>query len=166
LEAWGPEIVPYEPPPLPEGNLALNRTGQGFPKASASFTSNYDRVERVNDGRSFFTPSPSNRWTSWSSPNSSDWLEIDFGSERAVARVDLHIYDDAGGVQAPVKYAVEYWAEGWQEVPSPVRSPANPAGGMINTVHFHAVKTSRLRVVFIHAGKARSGLTEIEIWEK
>ncbi|MEW6158075.1 MAG: glycosyl hydrolase family 65 protein, partial [Verrucomicrobiota bacterium] len=77
LAAWGPETVPYEPPPLPEGNLALNRTGQGFPKASASFTSNYDRVERVNDGRSFFTPSPSNRWTSWSSPNSSDWLEID-----------------------------------------------------------------------------------------
>src|SRR5207247_6229013 len=38
LEAWGDAELPYDPPPFPAGDLALNRTGDGFPKASASFS--------------------------------------------------------------------------------------------------------------------------------
>src|SRR5262249_36749587 len=64
FEAWGDATTPYLPPPAPKGNLALNELGTGFPKASASFTSRFDKVEMVNDGRIVFRPTPGNRWTS------------------------------------------------------------------------------------------------------
>ena len=54
-----------------------------------------------------------NRWTSYGSPNAeSDWLEVDFGKPKRVARVLLHIYDDHGDVQAPKAYNVEAWMDG------------------------------------------------------
>jgi hypothetical protein len=37
---------------------------------------------------------------------------------------------------------------------------------MANTVTFTPVKTPKLRVVFTNKGKARSGVSEIEIWSK
>jgi hypothetical protein len=39
---------------------------------------------------------------------------------------------------------------------------------MINTATFPAISTSRIRVVFTHHGEgnSRSGVSEIEIWER
>jgi hypothetical protein len=171
LEVWGVAARPVAPAPAPEGNYALNVSGRGFPKATASWTSRFDKVEMANDGRISFRGSPHNRWTAYESPNASDWLQIDFGAdqgtEKTVGRVDLHLYDDRGGVQAAEKYAVEYWdGKAWSEVADARPSPEKPAGGVVNTVVFKSVRTSKLRVVFTHRGKSRSGLTEIEIWEK
>jgi hypothetical protein len=45
-------------------------------------------------------------------------------------------------------------------------SPEKPAGGTANSISFRAVRTGKVRVVFTHRGKSRSGLTEIEVWEK
>jgi hypothetical protein len=151
--------------------LALNRSGKGFPKAIASWTSRFDKVEMANDGRINFRPSPHNRWTAYESPNSVDWLEIDFGleqgTEKMVGRVDLHLYDDRGGVQPPEKYVVQYWnGTTWADVTGPRLAPDKPAGGTVNAVTFQPVRSSKLRVLFTHAGKSRSGVTEIEVWEK
>jgi hypothetical protein len=121
----------------------------------------------VNDGRIVFRPSPHNRWTAYESPNDSDWLEIDFGREQTVGRLVLHIYDDGGGVQAPASYGVQYRdGAAWRDALKQQASPAKPRGGAANTVIFTPVKTAKVRVVFTHAGKSRSGLTEIEAWEK
>src|SRR5262249_18728021 len=62
FEAWGPGRLPIVAAPPPPGNLALNPTGRGYPRASASFTSRHDQVKMVNDGRIFLTPAPHNRW--------------------------------------------------------------------------------------------------------
>src|SRR5262249_32194874 len=167
FEAWGSPTTPYVPPPAPAGNLALNESGTGFPKASASFTSRFDKVEMVNDGRIIFRPTPHNRWTSYESPNASDWLEIDFGEKKEVGRVELYVYDDGGGVQAPEKYVVQFWdGSAWKDVPEPKKSTEKPFGGERNTVRFPRIETSKVRVVFTHRGKARSGLTEIEMWRE
>ncbi len=169
FEVWGKGERPIAPAPEPKGNLAVNRSGRGFPKATASWTSRFDKIEMANDGRINFRPSPHNRWTAYESPNASDWLEIDFGPEKgaqSVSRVDLHLYDDDGGVQAPEKYVVQYRdGRAWSDVPSARHSPERPTGGTVNTVVFRPVRTSKVRVVFTHRGKARSGLTEIEVWE-
>ncbi len=170
LEIWGDGQRPVAPAPPPQGNLALNTSGRRFPKATASWTSRFDKVEMANDGRISFSASPHNRWTAYESPDASDWLEIDFGTEKGgekpVSRVDLHLYDDRGGVQAPEKYAVQYWdGKAWADVADARQSPQRPVGGAVNTVAFKPVRTSKVRVVFTHRGKARSGLTEIEIWE-
>jgi hypothetical protein len=167
LETWGPGTLPLEPVPNPEGNLALREEGKEYPKASASWTSQYDKVEMANDGISNFRPGPHNRWTSYESPHESDWLQIDFGRQQTVGRLELHIYDDGGGVQAPESYNVQYWdGDDWRDTADQKRSPESPAGGLVNTVKFKPFESEKFRVVFTHKGKSRSGLTEIEAWPK
>lgn len=165
LEAWGDAHGTIAPAPMPTGNLAYNPGGKPYPKARASFTSRFDRVEQANDGKISFTPSPHNRWTSYESTSATDWLEIDLGKPRKVARVELALYDDRGGVQAPARYAVQYWdGAAWRDVAEARRSPAQPMGGRFNEVSFTPIETARMRVVFTHRGKARSGVSEIMLW--
>ena len=167
IEAWGPAKLPVEPAPPPTGNLAYNPGDKPFPKASASHTSRFDKVEMANDGKMSFTPNPHNRWTSHESPNATDWLEIDFGEEKQFSRVELALYDDRGGVQAPTKYDVQYWdGQAWKDVAGAKKTPEKPAGGQFNELPFDRVKASKVRVVFTHAGKARSGVSEVFVWRE
>lgn len=88
------------------------------------------------DGLSY-KPNPVNRWTSYGSTNTSDWLEVDFGEAREVSRAEIYIFDDCGGVQAPASYTVQYFANGeWHDAFDQVKSPSTPIGGAINTVAF------------------------------
>jgi hypothetical protein len=165
FEAWGDGDLPVTPAPPPKGNLALNPTGDGFPKATASFTSRFDKPAEAIDGQIMFAPTPRNRWTSYESKNTSDWLEIDFGGDKSVARVSLHLYDDRGGVQAPASYTIQYWdGAAFKDCEKQVKSPPRPAGGRVNDVTFTPVKTQKIRAVFEHKANAKSGVTEIEIW--
>jgi hypothetical protein len=167
FEAWGDAPMPVKPAPPPAGNLAHNPGDKPFPRASASYTSRFDKVEMANDGKVRFTPSPHNRWTCFESPNESDWLQIDFGAEREVGRVELAIYDDNGGVKAPASYNVQFWdGEKWRDAAGQKKTPEQPVGSHYNEVVFNKVKTSRVRVVFTHQGKARSGVSEILIWSE
>src|SRR5262249_17903021 len=112
---------------------------------------------------------PRNRWTAYESPNAADWIELDFGADKTVSRLDLYFYDDHGGVQPPKSYAVQVPDERnpdqWIDVPNQRPDPRRPAGGRLNTVTFAApVRTSKIRVLLVHNGKSRSGLTELEAW--
>jgi len=165
FEAWGQGELPVKPAPPPAGNLALNETGQGFPKASASFTSPFDFAKEINDGKIMYSPNPRNRWTAYQSKNKTDWVEIDFGQEKTAGRATLHLFDDHGGVQAPASYTLEYWdGTSFKECQNQSKTPKKPAGGRPNEVTFTPVKTQKLRAVFTHKGESRSGLTELEIW--
>lgn len=168
FEAWGPGVKPYEAAPPPAGNLAFNRSGEGFPKASASHSDIYGGLPpRAIDGKIIFEATPMNRWTCYGSPNPTDFYEVDFGKPVKVSRAVLHLYDDRGGVQAPGDYRIEGWnGHEWQAMAEQVKSPANPTGGMANVVTFTPAEVGKLRVVFTHKGQARSGMTEFEVWEK
>jgi hypothetical protein len=165
IEAWGDAKLPIEPAPPPKDNLAYRPPGSEFPKVTASHTSRFDKVEMANDGLVSFSPSPHNRWTSYESKNDTDLLEIDFGGEKEVARVELAIYDDRGGVQAPKDYTVEVWRDGkWTPAANQKKSPARPAGGQFNEVRFDKTRGAKIRVVFTHAAPARSGISEVFVW--
>lgn len=167
FEAWGDGDLPVTPAPPPRGILSFNPTGQGFPKATASYTCRVDKTTEANDGRIQFAAEPRNRWTSYDSKNTSDWLDIDFGSEKSVSRVSLYLYDDKGGVQAPASYTIQYWdGAAYKDCANVTKSPQNPTGGRVNEATFTPVKTQKIRTVFQHNGKARSGVTEIEIWSE
>ncbi len=167
LEAWGDAGQSLDAAPPPEGNLAFNPGDRPFPKASASFTSRFDQVARVNDGKTSFTPNPNNRWTSFESPEPTDWLEIDLGEPKSISRAELAIFDDRGGVQAPADYHLETWdGTAWFPVLDASRSPEQPTGGVFNEVRFRPVKTSKVRAVFTHKGQARSGVSEFLIWSE
>jgi hypothetical protein len=165
LEIWGDAHRPVDVAPPPLGNLAYNPKGKGFPKAEASFTSRFDKLAMAGDGITNFNAAPHNRWTSFASPNKSDWLAIDFGRPKRVARVELAIYDDRGGVQPPAEYAIEYFdGKDWRPAKNAERSPRRPTGGQYNDIRFEPVTTAKIRVVFTHREKSKSGLSEILIW--
>lgn len=130
--------------------------------ASASYTYGMDAVSQVKDGIISYTDNPRNRWTAYGSPNASDWVETAFGSAATVSQAKLYLYSDGAGVQAPASYDVQYWSgSAWASVPGQSKSPAQPAGGQLNTVSFSAIVSSKFRVVFTHASGAKSGATEI-----
>jgi hypothetical protein len=168
LEVWGQSKRPVESAPHPAGNLAYNSGGQAFPKATASYADRFGgKPELAIDGKTNFLPNPFNRWTAYESPNETDWLEIDFGAEKEFSRVELAIYDDRGGVQAPARYDVLFWdGKEWQYVVQSKKTPEKPVGGQFNEVRFKSVKSSKVRVVFTHAGKSRSGVSEIFVWKE
>src|SRR5258708_800207 len=89
--------------PLPRlVNDAVNAFGgptqpAEFPKASASYTSPYDDAQRAIDGENFYLDIPNTRWTSYLSPNPTDWWSVDFGQLRPVSDVRIYFYNDNGG---------------------------------------------------------------------
>jgi hypothetical protein len=167
FEAWGNATLPIAPAPPPIDNLAYNPGNLDFPNASASFTSRFDKAEEANDGRIVFAPEPRNRWTSYESPHGRDWLEIDFGQQKSFSRIELAIFDDRGGVQAPRDYNVQYAVGSqWKDAAKQTKSPEKPTGGAINTVRFEPITAAKVRVLFLHNGPARSGVSEILIWKE
>ncbi len=168
IELWGLAELPYVSPRPPAGNIAFNPNGSGFPKATASYSDRFGgQPMKAIDGKIVFLPTPMNRWTSYESPNKSDWLEVEFENAVIVGRVELYIYDDRGGVQPPTAVVVQCIQDGkWVDVESPEMSPPKPVGSAMNSVRFRPLETTKLRVVFTNAGKARSGVTEIEVWRE
>src|SRR5688572_7766992 len=60
-------------------NAALNIYRKGFPQPSASVNSTADSVYQAIDGRIWYFPEISNRWSTQGSNSPSDWFAIDFG---------------------------------------------------------------------------------------
>ncbi len=166
IEGWGTSSHPYEIAPPPAGNLAYRAVGKEFPKASASHSDRFGgTAEKANDGKTVFNPNPVNRWTSYESQQDEDWLEIDLGAVQQFNRLELAIYDDRGGVQAPESYRVEVWKdEKWEGVDKPVFRPEKPAGSQWNEVVFQSVQSSKVRLVFRHKLPAKSGVSEVMLW--
>jgi F5/8 type C domain len=168
VEAWGSGSLPFTPALPPAGNLAFNSGKSEFPKATASYSDRFGgKPMSAVDGKIIFLPTPMNRWTSYESPNAVDWLEIDFGKAVSLGRVELHVYDDRGGVQAPIEIKLQcIEAEQWKDVVDQQATPAKPVGGTMNTIRFPKLTTSKLRILFTNKDKARSGVTEVEVWEE
>ncbi len=162
FEAWGEAVENYQPAPPPAGNLAIGA------KAAASFWDKFGGVPQLAiDGKVNYRATPVNRWTSFGSSNATDWLEITLESPKEISRAELYIYDDRGGVQAPASYTIQYWTDGeWRDAANQEKTPAIPAGNLINEVRFDRVTAQKLRIVFTHRRNARSGVTELELWRE
>ncbi len=162
-----------------EFNLAYNpnyQTQTGYPQVSASFTCPCgDSAWSAINGIHSFDDSPRDRWTNYISPNSSDWLALDFGQNTTFNKINLYIYHDGGGVQPPAGYSVEYWnGNDWMAVTNPTYTPTTPLAAMnstanlnpqeaLNSVTFNTVTADQVRVVFIN-GQAKVGVVEMEVF--
>jgi hypothetical protein len=49
---------------------------------------------------------------------------------------------------------------------SPKKLPEKPISGQFNEITFNSLKATKLRVVFTHAGKAHSGVSEMLVWNE
>ena len=166
VEVWGDTRLPVESPPPPAGNLAYRHPDSEYPKASCSYHDRFGGLPgSAIDGITNFLPSPINRWTSYESPNEQDWLQIDFGEPTTFRKVDLAIYDDRGGVQRPTRYEIEVWKDSrWERIEDVKRSTEEPMGSQWNTISFAPQTAEKMRVVFYNRGRARSGVSEVMIW--
>jgi len=166
FEAWGDAKLPLASAPPPAGNLAYHSKPDGFPKASASFSDRFGgKPQSALDGITNFLPSPMNRWTSYESKSATDWLEIEFGKEVEFRRIELAIYDDRGGVQPPESYVIQHWTgTDWRDVSNVKKTPEQPFGSQWNAARFDPVKSTKARIVFTHKGQARSGVSEVMVW--
>ncbi|MFP5115314.1 glycoside hydrolase [Bacillaceae bacterium C204] len=144
-------------------NIALNLPGSGkeFPKASASFTGQYDKATNVNDG-----DISSVRWTNWD-PNSwrpEDSVALDFGSEDTISKVDFYFYDDGGGTRPPESLHLEYWdGANWKAIDG-TQLDVNATKDL--TVNFAPVTTSKIRVVMKAMPKTCIAISEMEVFGK
>jgi hypothetical protein len=168
LEAWGDAILPLAEVPPPAGNLAYNPGDRDYPRASASYSDRFGgQPPLALDGITNFLATPVNRWTCYESPTDTDWLEVDFGTPTEFRRVELAIYDDRGGVQVPASYQLQVWTgSAWQDIESVVKSPAEPLGSQWNSASFAPVTSSKVRIIFTHRGRARSGVSEVMVWNE
>ncbi|KAF4989026.1 hypothetical protein FGRMN_9398 [Fusarium graminum] len=149
-------------------NIAAN--GQRFPQlttAFASYTSSHDDAMRAIDGIVWRTGLPQNsRWTSYNSPNSSDYFGVDLRRDQVLCNVHLFFYDDAGGVRLPSTYDLQYKrGDIWETISNQVRSLMPTTSNAETKITFPPITTSQIRVVAPNAGSGVGwGLSELQIW--
>ena len=161
FEAWGHANLPLAPSQLPPTNFALGA------KASASFTSRYDRVEEINDGQITKSSEGRNRWTAFESPNASDWVQLAFPQPVTVGRVEICWWADGGGVRLPKSYQVQCWnGNQWVSMRENEPSPPTNEPGQVDEVTIAPVQTDKLRIVCEHALPGKTGITELLVWQK
>ncbi len=156
LTEW--EIWGEAPLPLPEAKLQNNLAREA--KASASYTSRFDTIGELNDGKIEMNGGR-NRWTSYESPNENDWVQLDFAMPQTVERLVFCLWADGGGVRIPKRFSVQYWKNGaWHDVEEVRRDPAQPTLLIPNEMIIKPVQTDKLRATFVHNLPGKTGLTE------
>ncbi|OAR02400.1 hypothetical protein LLEC1_06681, partial [Akanthomyces lecanii] len=96
--------------PAAKVNIAANtQRDTQLSQAFASYTSSFDDPMRAIDGNIWRTAVPSNtRWTSYESPNATDYFGVDLRQMQSVCDVRLYFYDDGDGVRLPASYDLQY----------------------------------------------------------
>ncbi|GIH03313.1 hypothetical protein Rhe02_13800 [Rhizocola hellebori] len=132
---------------------------------SASFSGSGAGVAGAADG--FPTNEPF--WGAGGSPNAQDWYEVNFGTARTVNEVRLYFKDSrpqSGTYRAPSSYNIQYLnGSTWTNVPSQAKTPAAPRANY-NLVTFPAISAQRVRVLATNASGAKTGLTEIKMFNR
>lgn len=143
---------------------------------TASFAAPGFAAAAAVDGSTASTPF----WGTAGSPLASDWIALDLGQARQVDQLVLYFYRSSSpageqhgfasgtlpGYAAPWIYAVQYQdgAGNWKRVPGQVRDTPFAQGNR-NRVRFPPIRAHALRVVVTHAGSARTGIKEIQVFD-
>ncbi|MEU8144990.1 discoidin domain-containing protein [Nonomuraea sp. NPDC048901] len=100
---------------------------------------------------------------------SQDWYEVNFGAARTLNEVRLYFKDSrpaSATYRAPASYDIQYYnGSTWVSVPSQAKSPSAPRANY-NVVQFPAISAQRVRVLATNASGAKTGLTEIKMFNR
>jgi hypothetical protein len=140
-------------------NLASGAT------ATASYTGSGTSTGAAVDGYPINEP----YWGAGGSPNSQDWYQLNLGSAKTFDEVRLYFKDSrpaSSTYRAPSSYEIQYQnGSTWTTVSSSVKTPSTPTGNY-NVVRFNAVTAQNVRVLMTNASGAKSGLTEVKIFNR
>jgi hypothetical protein len=107
-------------------------------------------------------------WGTYGSPNGSDWLELNLGQSRTLDELRLYFRNDraTNRYRPPSSYTVQYWTgSAWADTGSQAKTPTTPRSNY-NLVRFAPVTTQRIRVQVTHASGYRTGITEVQAYNR
>ena len=147
-------------------DLALNIWKNGYPKPSASINSEPDSLYQAIDGRIWYFPEITNRWSTYGSSSASNWYSIDFGKVRNVSSAKIYFYEDDKNFKKPDNYSIEYWnGKQWANVKEKSRIPVSVVGNAVNTVTFQKVATTSVKIIFKNKSKKyAAAVVEIQLF--
>ena len=143
--------------PNPNPNKATSAT------PSASYTSPWESVAAINDGRE---PTTSNdtvnpRWGTW--PNTGEqWALLTWSAAQSLNAAEVYFFDDNGGVRVPASWRLQSW-NGSAYVDVTGASGYPTVLNQYNRVTFGNVSTTRLRVL-MQSGAGSVGLLEVRAY--
>ncbi|MEV1174284.1 discoidin domain-containing protein [Nonomuraea sp. NPDC049784] len=98
-----------------------------------------------------------------------DWYELNLGSAKTLNEVRLYFKDSrpaSATYRAPASYDIQYYnGSAWVSVPSQAKTPSAPQANY-NVVQFPAISAQRVRVLATAASGARTGLTEVKVYNR
>ena len=146
-------------------DFALNISHKGYPAPFASINTTPDTsLYQAIDGRTWYFPEITNRWTSLGSTAKTDWFSIDFGQPREISSIKIYPVADDKTFAAPGSFAIEILKDDkWIPVTIKRQQPVNPAGNTENGLVFDKIITSRVKINFAHAQK-QVAISEIECY--
>ena len=155
-----PVDIKIEPTPV---DLAINLSGTGYPKASASYTdSTISNVNKAIDGRVWYFDNVRNYWTNNGSGNATDWYQVAFEKPVQIQQVALSFYANGGKFALPLNYRMLYWdGISWQELTT---THPQLAANTRTVVDFRAITTDKIKVIFTNAAAKYTALVEEEIY--
>jgi len=133
-------------------NYALNISRKGYPEASASINTEPDSLNQAIDGRIWYFPEISNRWSTEGSTSSTDWYAIDFGQTRELSRIETYLYTDDENFGLPGNYTIQY-KNGNEWSPLTSGDSTKLVGNTKNTIVFNKISTTSVRITFKHETK-------------
>jgi hypothetical protein len=140
-------------------NLASGAT------VSASHTASGSTASGAVDGY----PTNEPFWGAGGSANSQDWYELNFGTARTIDEVRPYFKDSRPAsttYRAPSAYTIQYHnGSSWVNVPGQTKSPAAPRANY-NLVRFPAISAQRVRILATNASGAKTGLTEVKVYNR
>ena len=159
-----PVIKPIEKQSV---NHALNISRKGYPLPFASINSMPDTsAYQAIDGKIWYFPEITNRWTTFGSTSSSDWYSLDFGQQREIANIKIYLFADEKDYAVPDNITIEYQNEDqWLAVKIKESKPEKLVGNTVNEMVFDKVKANRIRITFTH-GKKSVAVSEIECYSE
>jgi serine protease len=169
----GSTSPPVVPPVTGRVNLALASNGAQL-SASSTYSAAY-APSGANDGdRRGAAWGAGGGWNDATAFASPDWLQVDFGTTRSVAEIDVFTVQDTYWSPAEpteamtftqygiTDFEVQYWTgSAWQAVPGGSVTGNNKVWRKFT---FAAVSTSRIRVLVLGALQGYSRITEIEAY--
>lgn len=143
-------------------NHALNISRKNYPVVSASVNAAVDSVYQVVDGRIWYFPEITNRWTTNGSGSSNDWIEIDFGQKRELSILKIYLFADNKVFSVPDSLTLEYQSNN-QWLPVKLKEPNKLTGNTVNTILFDKVATNKIKLQLKHE-KMQVAVVEVECY--
>lgn len=137
--------------------------------ASASYTSPWESVAAVNDGRHPASSGDASaaRWGTWPQTGP-QWIQLDWAQPVRVDGSQMYFFQDVpadydGGVKAPAAWRIQYWTgSAWADPPG--ASGYGTALDAYNTTTFTPVTTTRLRALLTPQAFSGSGGVGVLEW--